>query len=246
MGAVVRTADGHEGPGQPLVLAVAYTLQWGQVTPYFGYLLGGAGVSLGLALLGFVGGFAVGLVNAAAIRMLPRSAGRVARAYVVFFLNTPLLVQIFFIFFGLPDLGLVLDPYTAVLIVIALNEGAYLTQTLLGGFNAVRREELDAAAVLGLSRRQTLLYVILPQVCRSVYPALSNQYILVTMTTSIAAIFGVEELTGRAYNVNAETFRSLEIFSLAAVDYVGLTIIASLVLALAGRRLFGLRLGLAA
>jgi polar amino acid transport system permease protein len=221
---------------------VSYTLQWGQVTPYIPYLLGGALVTLHLAFLGFVGGFAIGLVNASAIRMAPRVFGRLARAYVVFFLNTPLLVQIFFIFFGLPDLGLVLDPYTAVLLGIALNEGAYLTQTLLGGFNSVRREELDAAETLGLRPWQILLYVILPQVCRSVYPALSNQYILITMTTSIAAIFGIEELTGRAYNVDATTFRSFEIFSIAAADYVGLTIIASLLLALAGRWLFGLRI----
>jgi polar amino acid transport system permease protein len=221
---------------------MAYTLQWGQVLPYFGYLLGGALVSLELALLGFIAGFAIGLANAASMHFFPRSLGRVARAYVVFFLNTPLLVQIFFIFFGLPDLGVVLDPYTAVLLGLALNEGAYLTQTLLGGFNSVRREELDAAQTLGLRPWQTLLYVVLPQVCRSVYPALSNQYILVTMTTSIAAIFGIEELTGRACNVDAQTFRSFEIFSVAAVDYVGLTIVASLLLALAGRWLFGLRM----
>ncbi len=221
---------------------MSYTLQWGQVTPFIPYLLGGALVTLHLAFLGFLGGLAIGLVNASAIRLLPRSFGRLARAYVVFFLNTPLLVQIFFIFFGLPDLGIVLQPYTAVLIGIALNEGAYLTQTLLGGFNAVRPEELDAAETLGLSRLQSLLYVILPQVCRSVYPALSNQYILVTMTTSIAAIFGIEELTGRAYNIDSQTFRSFEIFSITAVGYVGLTIIASLLLALVGRWLFGLRI----
>ncbi len=221
---------------------MSYTLQWGQVTPFIPYLLGGALVTLHLAFLGFIGGLAIGLVNASAIRMLPRSFGRLARAYVVFFLNTPLLVQIFFIFFGLPDLGIILQPYTAVLIGIALNEGAYLTQTLLGGFNAVRSEEMDAAETLGLTRLQTLIYVILPQVCRSVYPALSNQYILVTMTTSIAAIFGIEELTGRAYNIDAQTFRSFEIFSITAVDYVGLTIIASLLLALVGRWLFGLRM----
>ncbi len=221
---------------------MSYTLQWGQVTPYIPYLLGGALVTLQLAFLGFLGGLGIGLVNASAIRMFPGSFGRLARGYVVFFLNTPLLVQIFFIFFGLPDLGLVLPPYAAVLIGIALNEGAYLTQTLLGGFNSVRPEELDAAETLGLTRLQSLLYVILPQVCRSVYPALSNQYILVTMTTSIAAIFGIEELTGRAYNIDAETFRSFEIFSITAVFYVGLTIIASLLLALGGRWLFGLRI----
>ncbi len=223
---------------------MSYTLHWGQVTPFIPYLLGGALVTLHLAFLGFVGGFAIGLVNAAAIRMAPRVLGRLARAYVVFFLNTPLLVQIFFIFFGLPDLGLVLEPYPAALLGLALNEGAYLTQTLLGGFNAVRREELDAAETLGLRPWQILLHVILPQVCRSVYPALSNQYILITMTTSISAIFGIEELTGRAYNVDAQTFRSFEIFSIAAVDYVGLTLIASLLLALAGRWLFGLKLRL--
>ena len=221
---------------------MAYTLQWGQVLPYSGYLLGGALVSLQLAFLGFIGGFAIGLGNAAALHYFPRSVGRVARAYVVFFLNTPLLVQIFFIFFGLPEAGILIGPFTAVLIGIALNEGAYLTETLRGGFNSVRREELDAAETLGMTRLQILGYVVLPQVCRAVYPALSNQYILVTMTTSIASIFGIEELTGRAYNVNAETFRSFEIFSLAAVDYVGLTIVASLLLALAGRYFLRLRM----
>ena len=221
---------------------MAYTFQWGQVLPYFFYLLGGALVSLELAFLGFIAGFAIGLANAASMHFLPRSLGRVARAYVVFFLNTPLLVQIFFIFFGLPEAGILIGPFTAVLIGIALNEGAYLTETLRGGFNSVPQAELDAAETLGMSRPQTLRYVILPQVCRTVYPALSNQYILVTMTTSIASIFGIEELTGRAYNVNAITFRSFEIFSLAAVDYVGLTIVASGLLALAGRSLFRLRM----
>ena len=223
---------------------MAYTLQWGQVLPYWGYLLGGALVSLELAFLGFSGGLLIGLCNASLLHFLPRSAGRVARAYVVCFLNTPVLVQIFFIFFGLPEAGILVGPFTAVLIGLSLNEGAYLTETLRGGFNAVRREELDAAETLGMTRRQTLRFVVLPQVCRTVYPALSNQYILVTMTTSIAAIFGIEELTGRAYNINAETFRSFEIFSLAAVDYIGLTIVASVLLALAGRRLFRLRMRL--
>jgi polar amino acid transport system permease protein len=221
---------------------MAYTLQWGQVLPYSGYLLGGALVALELAFFGFIGGFLIGLLNASALHFLPRSAGRIARAYVVFFLNTPLLVQIFFIFFGLPEAGILIGPFTSVLIGIALNEGAYLTETLRGGFNSVRREELEAAETLGMSNWQILRHVVLPQVCRAVYPALSNQYILVTMTTSIASIFGIEELTGRAYNVNAETFRSFEIFSLAAVDYVGLTIVASALLALAGRYLLRLRM----
>jgi polar amino acid transport system permease protein len=223
---------------------MGYTLQWGQVLPYSGYLLGGALVGLQLAALGFLGGFLIGLANASAMQFLPRSAGRLARVYVVFFLNTPLLVQIFFLFYGLPEIGLLLDPYSAVVLGLVLNEGAYLTETLRGGFKSVRLPEVEAAETLGMSRRQIWCYVMLPQIFRTVYPALSNQYILVTMSTSIAAIFGIEELTGRAYNVNADTFRSFEVFSLAAVDYIGMTVVASAALALAGRALFGLRMRL--
>jgi polar amino acid transport system permease protein len=91
---------------------------------------------------------------------------------------------------------------------------------------------------MGFSVPQTVWYVILPHIARALYPPLSNQFIIQVMTTSIAAIFAVEELTGRAYNVNSLTFRSLEVFSIVAVIYIGLTILCSVALALAGRWLF--------
>ena len=217
---------------------MSYTLQWGQVTPYIPYLIGGAWLALQLAALAFFIGMAIGLANAALLKFGPRWARAIARGYVVFFLNTPLLVQIFFIFFALPDAGILLSPYQAVLIGMTLNAGAYLTEVNRAGFESMRREELEAAETLGMSRLQTIWYVILPHIVRVLYPPLSNQYIILTMTTSIAAIFGVEELTGRAYNINAQTFRSFEIFSLAAVHYVVLTFIASAVLVWIGRRVF--------
>ncbi len=181
---------------------------------------------------------AIGLVNATVLSYGPRWLRWPVHAYVVFFLNTPLLVQIFFIFFALPDAGILLSPYEAVLIGMSLNAGAYLTEIQRAGFQSIRRAEVEAAEVMGFNLIQIVWYVILPHICKVLFPPLSNQYIIQVMTTSIAAIFGVEELTGRTYNVNAQTFRSLEIFSIAAGIYVVLTIIASALLIMLGRRLF--------
>jgi len=165
------------------------------------------------------------------------------RAYVSFCTNTPQLVQIFFLFFALPDMGIILSPYVAVLIGMTLNAGAYLTEIQRAGFQSIQRAELDAAETLGFSRLQTIWYVIAPHVVRALYPALSSQYIIMTLGTSMAAIFGVEELTGRALNANAVSFRSIEIFSTVALIYVGITIIASAVLFALGRWLFRVRRG---
>jgi polar amino acid transport system permease protein len=158
--------------------------------------------------------------------------------YVRFFTYTPQLVQIFFLFFALPEFGIILSPITAVLIGMTLNAGAYLTEIERAGFASVPQAELDAAETLGFSRAQTVWYVIAPHVVRTLYPSLSNHYIIMTLGTSMAAIFGVEELTGRALNANAISFRSVEIFSITAGLYIVLTIIASVLLWLVGRWLF--------
>ena len=224
---------------------MGYTLQFGQVTPYLGLLAGGALLALEIAAITFVLGFTIGLACAAVLHYRPGGTlRRLVRAYVVFFLNTPLLVQVFFLYFALPDAGIVLSSFQAVVIGMSLNAGAYLTEIQRAGFASVRQAELDAAATLGFSRLQTVRYVIVPHIVRVLYPALSNQYITLTMTTSIASIFGVEELTGRAYNINATTFRSFEIFSITALYYVALTLVASGALFAAGR--WGLRLRRAA
>lgn len=220
---------------------MSYTLQFGQVTPYLGYLAGGAWLALQIAAIAFVIGWAIGLVCASTLEYGPRPARWLVRIYVVFVLNTPLLVQIFFLYFALPDWGILLGSEQAVLIGMALNAGAYLTEIQRAGFRSIRRAEVEAAETLGFTRVQTIRHVILPHICKVLFPPLSNQYIILTMSTSIAAIFGVEELTGRAYNINAQTFRSLEVFSIAAVYYVLLTLFASALLYAVGRYFFRVR-----
>ncbi|RUX89351.1 MULTISPECIES: amino acid ABC transporter permease [unclassified Mesorhizobium] len=219
-----------------------YSLQFGQVIGFLPYLLEGALVSFWLALLAFSGGLLIGLAGAFGKIFGGRVVSGAVSAYCIFLTNTPLLVQIFFIFYGLADFGLLLTPFQAVLIGIMLNTGAYLTEILRAGFLSTRRSELEAAEVLGMSRLQTVHHVIVPHIARVLFPPLSNQYILVVMSTSMGAIFGLEELTGRAVNINAQTFRSIEIFTMTGLIYLGVTTLATALLVLAGRHLLRVRM----
>lgn len=217
------------------------TLQYGQVWPYLPDFLRGALVSLELAALAFFLGFLGGLTLASLRHFGPRPVGWLVAAHVGFFINTPQLVQIFFLFFALPEFGVLVSPYACVLIGMTLNASAYLAEICRAGFASVRRAELDAAETLGFSRIQTVRHVIAPHVVRALYPALSNHYIVMTLGTSMAAIFGVEELTGRALEANSRSFRALEIFSVTAGIYIVLTIVASLALWAVGRQVFRVR-----
>ena len=213
-------------------------LDFSAIWPKVPYLLGGAWLSLQIAFLAFCGGMVIGLFGAMAKTYGSAWMQRPIDWYVSFFTNTPQLVQIYFIFFALPDWGILLSPYAAVLLGMTLNAGAYLTQVQRAGFASVHRAEIEAAETLGFTPLQAVRYVILPHIMKTLFPPLSNLYILMTLGTSMAAVFGVEELTGRTLNVNSATFRSVEVFLVAAAIYIVITFIATLLLAGAGRRFF--------
>ena len=215
-----------------------YTFQWGEAFQQLPYLIGGSWITLHLSFLGFWSGCTIGLFGALGKTYGPRWVVRLVNVYVVFFTNTPGLVTAFFIFFGLPEFGIVLSPYQVMLLNIALNAGAYITEIMRAGFVSVRQTELDAASAMGFTLLQSLRYVIVPHIAKVLYAPLSNWYIWVIMGTAVASIFGVEELTGRAFNAASDTFRSIEIYIIVACMYVVITIGASIVLALIGRWAF--------
>jgi polar amino acid transport system permease protein len=214
------------------------TLQYGQVIGYLPDFLTGAAIALVIALAAFAMGLLIGLGGASVMAYGGRTAKALVTAYVSFFTNTPQLVQIFFLFFALPEFGILLTPVQAVLIGMTLNAGAYLTEIQRAGFQSLPQQEIDAAESLGFTRLQTIRHVIAPHIVKALYPSLSNHYIIMTLGTSMAAIFGVEELTARALNANAISFRSIEIFSMTAVIYIALTVIASALLYTFGRVMF--------
>ena len=217
---------------------MGYTLIYSQVTEYIPYLLAGAWISLQIAILAFSGGMFFGLILASIKTFGNVTLRRIVIFYVTFFTNTPQLVQIYFLFFALPEFGILLSPFVAVLIGMTLNAAAYMCEIQRAGFLSIRQNELDAARTMSFSIVQQVRFVILPHIMKVLFPPLSNHYILMTLGTSMAAIFGVEELTGRAFNINAETFRSVEIFSITALVYIIITFIATLLLAIIGKYFF--------
>ena len=217
---------------------MGYTLIYSQVTEYIPYLIEGAWISLQIAVLAFSGGMFLGLILASIITFGNYYLKKLIVIYVTFFTNTPQLVQIYFLFFALPEVGILLSPFIAVLIGMTLNASAYMCEIQRAGFLSIRQNELDAAKTLNFTLTQQVKYVILPHIMRVLFPPLSNHYIIMTLGTSMAAIFGVEELTGRAFNINSETFRSVEIFSLTALVYIVITFIATFLLAVIGRYFF--------
>ena len=213
------------------------TVSVGEAFREIPYLLAGAWVTLHLSFLGFWCACVIGVFGALAKSYGPRWLVIAVNVYVVFFTNTPGLVTAFFILrlarvrhrpHALSD-----DPPQH-----ALNSGAYITEIMRGGFASVRQEEMDAATAMGFSLTQRLRYVIIPHIAKVLYAPLSNWYIWMILGTAIASIFAVEELTGRAFNVASDTFRSIEIYIIAAFGYVVITVTASALLAVIGRVVF--------
>lgn len=221
-----------------------YKLSFDKVLDRLPYLLNGALLSLTIAFVTFWAGAAIGLFGA--IGKLYGGAGlrKAVSAYVVFFTNTPALVQIFLLYYALPDAGIMLGSLTAVLIGLTLNAGAYLTEILRAGVGSVRRSEMEAAETLGMGRRAILLHVMLPHIARTIFAPLSSFFIWLVLGSSVAALFGVEELMGRAINISTANLRTIETFAIVALIYIAMTLIASGTLALVGRRVFRVRVAI--
>jgi len=148
-------------------------------------------------------------------------------AYVELIRGTPLLVQLFVLYYGLPDVGIVLPPLLAAGIAMGMNTAAYQAEYFRGAIQSVPKGQVQAARALGMSRLQAVLYVVLPQAMRLVIPAWSNELIYMLKYSSLAFIVGVPELMGRANLIAARNFRYFEIYLLVAAIYVTLVGIAA-------------------
>ena len=154
--------------------------------------------------------------------LMPLRAG--ARIYVESLRNTPLLVQLFIVFFGLPSLGIRLGANTAALIALSINMGAYGAEILRAGFQSVRQSQIEAGRSLGLTAGQTFRHVVLFQAIKTIYPALASQFVLIMLTTSVVSSIGATELFHQAAFIDSRTYRSFETYTLITVSYLVLTL----------------------
>jgi cystine transport system permease protein len=172
-------------------------------------------LSLGGMFFGLVLGFGLALMRLSRLRLL----SGIARVYVSFFRGTPLLVQLFVIYYGLPQLGIELDPLPAALIGFSLNMGAYACEILRAAIGAVDRGQWEAAASIGMTRAQTMRRAILPQAARTALPPLGNSFISLVKDTALAATIQVPELFRQAQLITARTFEIFTMYLAAALIY---------------------------
>lgn len=196
------------------------------------FLLKGAWFTLQLSLGGMFFGLALGFMLAMMrlSRFLPLSL--LSRFYVSIFRGTPLIAQLFMIYYGLPQFGIELDPMPAALIGLSLNTAAYTSETLRAAISSIEKGQWEAAASIGMTRWQTLYRVILPQAGRTALPPLGNSFIGLVKDTSLAATIQVPELFRQAQLV---TSRTLEVFTMYLAASLIYWIIATLLSALQNR-----------
>ncbi|OKH88577.1 amino acid ABC transporter permease [Thalassospira sp. TSL5-1] len=191
------------------------------------YVLEGVPTTLGLWVSAMVIGAILGLALAWARIYGNRPIYAIATVYVEIFRGTPMLVQMLFIYLGLPEIGITFDPLTAAIIAIGLNTAAYQAEYLRGAVRSVPAGQMTAARALGMGRFQAFTTIILPQALRRVIPQWSNEAILELKYTSIAYAIGVTEITARAEKIGYETFQFFEVFLLIAAIYVVMTSIVA-------------------
>lgn len=182
-------------------------------------MLKGALWTLVLALSSVFFGTLIGtLVAVTRLAKVPLLA-RLASVYVSCMRGTPLLVQLFVIYFGLPSIGLQFEPITAGILGLSLNVGAYLSETIRGAINGVAHGQSNAALSLGLTKSQSLRYVIGPQALRLAVPSLSNSLISLIKDTSLVSVIAVSELMLTTKEVIATTFQPFPLYLAAAAIY---------------------------
>lgn len=186
-------------------------------------------ISFGGLAIGFVIGIVFGLLRINPIRLLRWPA----IAYIEIFRGTPVLVQVLFIFYGLPQiLGSPINALTAGIAAIALNSGAYISEIVRGGVQSIEKGQREAGLSLGLSRAQAFRYIIWPQALRRMIPALGNQGIVSIKDTSLFSVIGVGELVRQGQIYIATTFTALEVYFMVALFYLVITLSLSFALRL--------------
>lgn len=216
---VGQRVDAVPRPGE-MTAAMAQSLQFRPILAAWEMLLGGAWLTLQLSLACMAIGLVIGIACATAATFGGRWARRGVRVYVEAIRNTPFLIQLFLIFFGLPSLGLALDPVVAALVGMSVNCGAYTTEIVRAGILAVPPGQVEAARALALRTSQIIRHVVLFPALRQAAPALSSQFVLVMLGSSVVSTISAEELSARGHILETETFRPFEVYLVVAAIYL--------------------------
>ena len=207
------------------------------ITDSLPLLLVGAGVTLKITAisvgLGLVFGLFIGIAQISRVPLLRIPA----KVYVDFLRGTPLLVQIFMIYFALPMLiGTRIDPFVAAIVACSINSSAYIAEIFRAGIQSIDKGQMEAGRSLGMSWAQTMRYVIMPQAFKRIIPPLGNEFIAMLKDSSLVSVIGFEEFTRRGQLIIARTYASFEIWMAVAVIYLIMTFTVARLVGMLERR----------
>lgn len=196
-------------------------MEWFQLLQrFFGDFMQGAGVTLELTAVGLLIGFVLGVALALAKTFGAPGVSKFATGYIELFRGTPLLVQLFLIYYGLPSLGLTLSQTLSAYLALGLNSAAYQAEYLRGAIQAIGDAQMMAGRSIGLSRWQTIRLVILPQALRLALPAWSNEPISLLKTTAVVFLIAVQDLMAKAKRAATTTYNPIGSYIAVAVIYL--------------------------
>ncbi len=213
---------------------MAYQFDFLSTFDYTGVLIKGVITTVELIAVGGVLGVAVGIFGAWARTQGPRWLRPIVSAYVELIRNTPFLIQLFFIFFGLPSIGVQITEMQAALLTMIINLGAYSTEIIRAGVVAVARGQIEAALSLSMTRVQIFRHIILRPALQKIWPALSSQIVIVMLGSAVCSQIAVEELSFAANFIQGRNFRAFEAYLVATAIYLVLAIILRQILRLIG------------
>ncbi len=213
------------------------TLDFGAVLSQWPQLARGAAFTVGLTAVSALLGVSLGVACGWARAWGPAWLKWVVGAYVELIRNTPFIVQLFFVFFGLPSLGVKLTPELASVIAMVINLGAYAAEIARAGIEGTPRGQIEAARSLALSERQVFLRVVLPPALARVWPAMTSQIIIVMLGSAVCGQIAAQELSYYANLIQSRNFRAFEAYIIATLIYLGLAIALRQLLNWAGPKL---------
>jgi amine acid ABC transporter, permease protein, 3-TM region, His/Glu/Gln/Arg/opine family len=214
-----------------------FTDDQGFFAKYYKFYVNGAGYTIFLAIIGVVFGTLLGAILALIKLSKSKILRLLATIYIEYIRGTPLLVQIFIVYFGTGILGFDLSRVAAGCIALALNSGAYVAEIIRAGISAVNKGQLEAARSLGMNSKQAMQYIIFPQAIKNILPALGNEFVTVIKESSVVSVIGVSELIFQAGNVQGASFKPFLPYVIVSLIYFVLTFTLSRLLGVAERRM---------
>lgn len=205
-----------------------YTLNFNSIWANFGLIEEGIRYAVGISLCAIVIALIIGTIAAACRTSRFKILNRIASIYIELFRNTPLLVQLWLLYFGLAQIGIDISAVQCGILILGINSGAYMAEVIRAGLVSVDAGIIEAALSLGFDPRQLLIKIKIPLALRAVLPSIGNNVVQCMLASSLLSNLGVNELTNQAMRLSSKTFRTFEAYIVVGICYIALTFIFSL------------------